>query len=147
MIPIRRRAWVGRKRRPGVGPLVLWRTRTPEAVSPDELNALQRALPTLAILGDRRWPAARAGDPAAAAAAAIERIGRDGPVGIPADIVLSNLFLVALGGDATARLVLAHAIRRLSRRRPELTNLPRIARAWAYRQRVGARQPRTARGA
>lgn len=117
-------------------PLPLWRTRDPADITASEVSALADALSTVAILRERRWPAARAGDPAAAAAVAIDRIRRHGPEGPLADVVMGNLVVLAhRDASPTARLVLALALRSLARLHPGRTDLDRIAEGWA-------RQPR-----
>ncbi|MEE7493297.1 hypothetical protein [Methylobacterium oryzae] len=121
-------------RRTRACPLPLWRTRGPSAITAAEVRVLADAISATAILHEPRWPAARAGDSAAAAAVAIDRIHRQGPEGPLADLVMGNLVVLARrDGDATARVILAHALRSLARRYPGRTDLHRIADGWAGR--------------
>lgn len=133
--PIRRDAHRERTRptrRPRACPLPLWRTRHPSAITAAETGMLADAISATAILHERRWPAARAGDSAAAAAVAIDRIHRQGPEGPLSDLIMGNLVVLARrDGDATARVILAHALRSLARRHPERGDLHRIADGWA----------------
>ena len=128
-------------------PLTLWRTRAPPEIAKSDVTALAGAVAATAILHERRWPAARAGDPAAAAAVAIDRIRHHGPEGPLADLVMGNLLVLAhRDGDPTAGVVLSHALRALSRSRPGHGELARIARAWTARSGRAAR-PRRGRRA
>jgi len=131
---------LGARRGAGRGcPLQLWRERDPSGIAPDDVAALERALASIAILDDRGWPAARAGDPAAAAAAAIGGIRRGRLEEPLADIVMGNLVLLARKGDATAPMLLAHALGTLARRHPGRPRLARLAAAWAGRRSTGGR--------
>ncbi|SFM32751.1 hypothetical protein [Methylobacterium pseudosasicola] len=120
-------------------PLPLWRTLDPSDITEEDVTALARAVAATAILHERRWPAARAGDPATAAAVAIDRIHRHEPEGPVFDVVMGNLVVIARRrGDQTARVVLAHALRSLARRHPRRPDLRRIAERWAGPSRTGS---------
>ena len=114
-------------------PLPLWRTREPARIAPGEVVDLAGVLASTAILRERRWPAARAGDPAAAVAVAIDQIRRRGPDGPLADVIMGNLALLALRGEPTSRVVLGLAIRALARLHPERQDLPGLGAAWTGR--------------
>jgi len=132
------RARSARRRR--TCPLPLWRTRDPSDITEEDVTALARVVAATAILHERRWPAAQAGDPATAAAVAIDRIHRRDPEGPVFDVVMGNLVVIARrAGDPTARVVLAHALRSLARRRRGKADLLRIAEGWAG-SRVGFRR-------
>ncbi|GJD37221.1 hypothetical protein QO012_001551 [Methylobacterium aerolatum] len=134
--------------RPGRGcPLPLWRTRLPTDISEAELAAVTRAVSSAAILHERRWPAARSGDAAAAVAVAVGRLRGPGPEGAVSDLVMSNLLLVARrDGDPAARMVLSHALRALARRRGRGAGLVRLADAWSRRPAGGPRRNHQRRG-
>ncbi|SFU97688.1 hypothetical protein SAMN02799643_03610 [Methylobacterium sp. UNCCL125] len=136
----------GPARPPRRCPLTLWRTREPSEIAAAEVAALAGAVAATAILHERRWPAARAGDPAAAVAVAIDRIHRHGPEGPVADVVMGNLLVLAhRDGDPTAGVVLSHALRALARSRPGRAELPRFAQAWTRRSGWTARLARARR--
>lgn len=118
-------------RRPLPCPLSLWRTREPTRIRTDEATGLAAALAADSISGDPRWAAARAGDPAAAVAVAIDQIRQGQLEGPRADLVMGNLVLLALAGDPTARVVLDHGLRALAREHPGRQRLPRLRAAWA----------------
>lgn len=125
-------------------PLPLWRTQYPFAITKAEVGALANAISAISILHDHRWPAARAGDPAAAAAVAIDLIHRQGPEGPLADVVMGNLVVLAhRDGNPTARVILAHALRSLAHLRPERSDLRGIADGWTGQRRPGCRRSAT----
>lgn len=136
----------GRRRGSSRQALALWRTRGPSGIGAADVSALAEAVAGTAILRERRWPAARAGEPAAAAAVGIARL-RGGRLGGPLDdLVMSNLVVLACrDGDPTARVVLAHALRALARRRPERAGLSLLADAWAGPFPAGVRRNRPGR--
>lgn len=113
-------------------PLALWRSREPARIGAGDVADLARAVAATAIPRERRWAAAKGGDAAASAAVAIDRLVRHGPVGPLADAVMGNLVLLARrDGDATAPVILAHALRSLSRREGAGSRLSGLADAWS----------------
>ena len=112
--------------------LPLWRTREPGRIGRGAVTDIARAVGSTAILHERRWGAAKDGDAAAAAAMAIDRLRRHGPVGPIVDLVMGNLVVLAKrDGDPTAPVIIAHALRALARREADGGRLADLAEAWA----------------
>ncbi len=121
----------GASRRVDAGPLAAWRTRAPGELGRLEETALARLLAAISLLGEPRWPAARSGDAAAAAAIAIRHVRSCGADSSASDLVMVNLLLLAERGDPTAPAVIAYALRALARRRAGDRGLLRLAARWA----------------
>ncbi|GBU15887.1 hypothetical protein AwMethylo_01020 [Methylobacterium sp.] len=113
------------------GPMAAWRTRAPGSLGGSEAMALARLLASTSILGEPRWPAARNGDAAAAAALAIRQVRACGADSVASDLVMGNLLLLAERGDPTAPTVIAYALRALARRGAGDRRLLRLAARWA----------------
>ena len=123
-----------RRSKPGSdNPLAVWRTMEPERISDSQIARLAKRISAIEILHERRWAAARNGDAAAAVAIAVDHLHRrTGPTQL-ADVILGNLVLLAVRGDATAPLIIGHALRALGRQDPANANLPRLAQLWSRR--------------
>lgn len=130
----------GTPSRVDVGPMAAWRTRAPGELGGLEATALARLLATTSILGEPRWPSARNGDAAAAAALAIRHVRSCGADSAASDLVMGNLLLLAEQGDPTAPAVIAYALRALARRRTGNRRLLRLAARWARPRRRKSRR-------
>ena len=108
-------------------PLSWWRETPPQHLGHSQMKALRRHLVELGILGDEDWPRAARGDAAAAIAVAIRVIWNPSASRDLLDIAMSAVVVVALDGDAAARDVLAHALRR----RIGTTRANELADKWA----------------
>lgn len=132
------------------GPLSVWRRRDPASLTGNDLSGLVTLVGSTAMWGEPRWAAARRGDPAAAAAVALDHVRRCGADSTASDLVMCNLVLLAAAGDATAPVVIAHALAALARRRPRETALPALAAGWIRRSPTArgghGRRPRRPRG-
>jgi ABC-type protease/lipase transport system fused ATPase/permease subunit len=118
------------RRRKAACPLTLWRTRDPARISPAEVLRLAKLLAAIEILHERRWKAARTGDAAAAAAVAMDHLhGRASRTRLT-DVILGNLVVLAFGGDATAGVIIAHALETFGRLDPTDPALTQLARRW-----------------
>ncbi|KQO59652.1 MULTISPECIES: hypothetical protein [unclassified Methylobacterium] len=118
------------RRRKTTCPLTLWRTQDPARISPAEVLRLAKLVATIEILHERRWKAARTGDAAAAAAVAIDHLhGRASRTRLT-DVILGNLVVRAFGGDATAGVIIAHALETLGRLDPSDPAPTQLARRW-----------------
>lgn len=111
-------------------PLALWRTRDPARISTAEVLRLARTVACTEILHERRWRAARAGDAAAAAAVAIDHLHRRTVRTPLTDLILGNLVVLALRGDPTAAVVIAHALRTFGRLDPGGAALVGLSGRW-----------------
>lgn len=111
-------------------PLALWRTREPARISSAEVMRLAKVVAGTEILHERRWKAARAGDAAMAAAIAIDHLHRRPSRTRLTDVILGNLVVLSFGGDATAGVVIAHALRTLGRLDRSEPALSRLAGLW-----------------
>jgi hypothetical protein len=141
-VPTRRRK---RPRHPPGGLLAAWRTRPPGSVTRREAGRIAALLAATEILHEPRWRAARNGDAAAAAAVAIDRLRRSDFGSRPVDAVMSNLLVLAVRGDATAPVILAHALAASARLAPADATLARLAGQWRRRFRPGGAAPRPPR--
>ncbi|KAA2235873.1 hypothetical protein [Salinarimonas soli] len=126
-------------------PLDGWRKSPPAALEQGDVVGLERTLAAVSILREPRWGEALAGDAGAAAALAIEAL-HGGTAHVRRDLAMSLLALRALRGDATAALIVAHGLTRLSRRhaRPRLAEL---AGEWIAWRRDGSGGSSTMEGA
>ena len=118
------------RRLEAVCPLALWRTRDPARISPAEVLRLARTVAGTEILHERRWREARAGDAAAAAAIAIDHLHRRTAWTPLTDVILGNLVILALRGDPTAAVVIAHALRTFGRLDPAGRTLGGLSARW-----------------
>lgn len=123
-----------RTRPKAVPALAAWRTLDPDAVRPRTLRSVRTALHGTVQMHDRRWPAARAGNAAAAVGVALRFLAEFEPDGPDADLVMSALLVCAAEGDPAAACVLAHALRGLSHGRPDGADLLARGRLWAERR-------------
>jgi hypothetical protein len=114
-------------------PLGLWRTTHPARISRTDVDRIARRLATTEILHERRWRVARAGDAAAAAAIAIDHLRGRHERTVLSDIILGNLVVLAGRGDATAPVIIAHALRAFGRIEPADTDMIRLAACWTRR--------------
>lgn len=112
-------------------PLTLWRTTDRARISRADVGRLARRLAVTEILHERRWPRARAGDAAAATAIAIDHLRGLREANRISDLVLGNLVVLAMRGDATAPVILAHALRTIGRFDPTNPALLRLADCWS----------------
>lgn len=126
-------------------PLTLWRTTHPARITRADVDSIARRLAATEILHERRWRRARAGDAAAAAAIAIDHLRGLREGNALSDLVLGNLVVLAVRGDATAPVILSHALSTLGRIDPTDSRLPRLAASWIHRS--SRRQPRRDQGA
>ena len=111
-------------------PLAIWRTVPRARIGPAHIAVLSTVLSEVAILHEPRWRAATEGDPAASAAIAIEHL-RMRSVDTPlADLAMSNLVVMAMMGDATAPVVLRHALLAIARSDPFDRTAALIAAGW-----------------
>jgi hypothetical protein len=105
----------------GISVLVFWRR-----FGADSFTAARRArvdaFVTKAVIADPRWPAAAAGDAAAAIGIALSQHATRFP-DLQFDVAMTAVLLCGLNGDPAARVVLAAMLR--NRRVPE-----RIAASW-----------------
>ncbi len=138
----RQRCRIGSRLAPGMhgsgperhrGPLSVWRRRDPASLTGNDLSRLLRLVGSTAMWGEPRWTAARRGDPAAAIAVALDHVRRCGADSTASDLAMCNLVLLAAAGDATAPVVIAHALAALARRRPGDAALPALAAGWIRR--------------
>lgn len=122
-----------RARPPTVAPLLrLWRVVAPQALGPDTARSLRLILAGIEPpVGRWRWDAVLRGDPAAMARVSIVVLRIGGPAGSCADAVASALLMQALAGDRTAPVILASALRKLARLRPDDAHLSALAARWA----------------
>lgn len=127
------RAGGGLPQRSAAPPLLrLWRVVAPRALGPATARSLRLVLTGVEPpFGRRRWDAILRGDPAVMARVAITAMHVGGPAGDVADAVASALVMRALAGDRTAPVILAGALRKLARLRPDDAHLPVLAEAWA----------------
>jgi hypothetical protein len=128
------RTYARRRPKPRSGtPLTLWRTTEPARITSSQVAQLAKRVAATEILHERRWNAARNGDAAAAVAVAMDHLHRRGGRTSLTDVIVGNLVLLALRGDATAPVVIAHALHALGRLDPVDADLPRLARLWSRR--------------
>ncbi|AWN42582.1 hypothetical protein [Methylobacterium durans] len=112
--------------------LRLWRVVPPQALGPATARSLLMVLRVVEPpCSRRRWEAALRGDPAAMARVALTVLRVHGVTGPAADTAASGLLVQALRGDRTAPVILATALRRLARRRPDDRHLAVLADRWA----------------
>jgi hypothetical protein len=97
-------------RRPA--PLHWWRTLPPESFTEDHLETLTAMLSRLAIIREPQWPAAVAGDGAAAVGIALRAATGDA-LTPTIEVAMTALLPAAIGGDPAAALVLASVIDRM----------------------------------
>lgn len=123
--------------------LRLWRVVAPRALGPATARSLRLVLGGIEPpFGRRHWDAVMRGDPAAMARVSITALRVGGPAGAGADAVASALLMRALAGDRTAPAILAGALRKLARLRPDDTHLPVLAEQWtAWSPRVPGPNP------
>lgn len=122
------------RRRPKTGsdnPLALWRTMEPARITAPRIARLAKRIAAVEILHERRWTAARNGDAAAAVAIAVDHLHRRAGGSSLTDSIIGNLVLLAVRGDATAPLIIAHALNALGRHDPANADLPRLAQLWS----------------
>lgn len=131
-----------RQGRPARDPLTLWRTTDPARISRADVDRIARRLATTDILHERRWGKARAGDAAAAAAIAIDHLRGRRERTVLSDLILGNLVVLAWRGDATAPVVIAHALHAFGRIDPADPVLPRLAACWNRASHPGRRARR-----
>lgn len=112
-------------------PLALWRTVRLPDIEAEAIHRVRRALAGGVCLHHRSWPAARRGEAAAAIAVTLDLARDRAPDPAVTDLALSAVLLAAWGGDAAARVVLAHVRAGPGARRP-------VA---GPRSRVGGRAP------
>lgn len=112
--------------------LRLWRVVPPQSLGPATARSLLMVLRAVEPpCARRRWDAALRGDPVATTRIALTVLRLEGVSGPAADTVASALLLRALCGDRTAPVVLASALRRLARRRPDERHLVDLVARWA----------------
>jgi hypothetical protein len=123
--------------------LRLWRVVPPQVLGPATARSLLMVLRAVEPpCGRRRWDAALRGDPAAMTRIALTVLRVHGVTGSAADTAVSGLLLQALRGDRVAPVILASALRRLARRRPDDRHLVELAARWgAWSPRVPPTQP------
>lgn len=129
--------------------LAAWRSGNLGALRPCEAVALERMLRKTGLLREPRWRAALQGDAAAAVAIALDHVRKRAGGGTTTDLVMSNLLVLAVKGDATASTVIAHVVGMLARREnPGLGTMPGNAfRRVRGRRPVGCRHPNVKRRA
>ncbi len=112
--------------------LRLWRVVAPRVLGPATARSLRLVLTGIEPpFGRRHWDAVLRGDPAAMARGAITAFRVGGPAGAGADAVASALLMRALAGDRAAPVILAGALRKLARLRPDDAHLPALAEQWS----------------
>jgi hypothetical protein len=125
-------------------PLTLWRTTDPARISRADVGRIARRLANAEILHERRWGKARAGDAAAAAAIAVDHLRGLRERNNLSDLIIGNLVVLAGRGDATAPVILAHALRTIGRLDPADPEPMRLAALWS-RPRASGRPRRRCR--
>lgn len=123
--------------------LRLWRVVGPRALGPSTARSLWLVLGGIEPpFGRRHWDAVMRGDPAAMARVSITALRVGGAACSGADAVASALLMRALAGDRTAPAILAAALRKLARLRPDDAHLPMLAEQWtAWAPHVPAAPP------
>lgn len=111
----------------------IWRSRPRRDIDPGSIDAIRVVLAGPLGIHDRRWRAAVGGDAAAAVAVAIRFLRHNDHGTAAGDLVMSNLLVHALDGDAAAAVVLAHALASLSRGRPDAVELVALSAQWGRR--------------
>ncbi|WP_238296802.1 hypothetical protein [Methylobacterium soli] len=121
--------------------LALWRSWNPIAINGREAGQLAQLISATEILHERRWRAARDGDPAASAAVAIDHLHRARTWSPLTDVIMGNLILRAWEGDATAPVIIDLALRMFGEQLPDGPVLTRHGDPGARRPRPTTRGP------
>ena len=95
-------------------PLHWWRAVPLHVVNPKLVAALRSVLASIMIMGEPGWPAAVAGDAAAAIGIALRSVRRPDVPPERLGCTASAVFLCAIAGDVTALLVLQYLRRRFA---------------------------------
>lgn len=96
-----------------VTPLAWWRTMPADLLGDAEHLLLREVIGKIGVLKGREWISAMCGDAAASVEIALGTL----PISIitlEADLAMTTLTLVALGGDAVAALVLSQVLQQVS---------------------------------
>lgn len=121
-----------------IPPFAIWRSRNPSDITPEAVAEIRRALGGSLLLHHRRWLRARTGDDAAAVSVAIEFLHGHDMGTASADLVMSNLVVHAMAGNAAAAVVIAHGLVILSHGRPNAADLFDRSERWARYRPAGA---------
>lgn len=97
-----------------IPPLHWWRRLPADIFTGSHLTIIRRAISGFDFIGERYWPAAVKGEPAAAIAVALWTIKRRRRPSPGLDLIMSALLRCAIEGNATAILVLAHVLDRMA---------------------------------
>ena len=119
--------------------LTLWRTTERDRISAADVAHLADRLVATEISQERRWHAARGGDAAVAVAVAIDHLHRRTSTTPLTDLIVGSLLPLAKAGDATAALLVGHALRTLARLDPSDPTPIHLAPLWDRRPIDGRR--------